>query len=90
MAATFCRLTVRSPFSGVQFVREWGAKMNDVGRDALAEAVTSLRMQAGRLYHIANKVVTTAYALEIRSVAAALDAEADRIAALAQRLSLQD
>ena len=64
--------------------------MNDGGRDTLADTVGSLRMHSGRLYHLANKVVTTEYALELRSIAAALDAEADRIAELTQRLSLPD
>ena len=53
--------------------------MSDVPHDAIADTEASLRMHAGRLYRIANKIVTTEYALEIRSIAAALDAEADRL-----------
>jgi hypothetical protein len=49
----------------------------------LADHVRSVRETAGRVYHLANKIVTTEYALELRSIAAALDAEADRVADLA-------
>ena len=56
--------------------------MDAVCRDALADHVRSLRETAGRLYHLANMIVTTEYALEIRSIAAALDSEADRLAEL--------
>ena len=57
--------------------------MNDEHR-VLADSIGSLRMYSGRLYRLANKIVTTEYALELRSIAAALDAEADRIADLAK------
>ncbi len=45
------------------------------------DAVSTLRLLSERLQGIANKIVTTEYALEIRSVAGALDAEAERLAA---------
>ena len=57
--------------------------MDAIRRDPLADHARWLRETAGRLYHIANKVVTTEYALELRSIAAALDAEADRVVDLA-------
>ena len=58
--------------------------MDAVRPAPLADHVRSLRETAGRLYHIANKIVTTEYALELRSIAAALDAQADRVADVAR------
>lgn len=53
---------------------------------ALAAALADLRRESARLWAVSNKIFATAYALEVRSAAAAIDASADTIeAALAKR-----
>jgi hypothetical protein len=49
-------------------------------KQIVEESVSTLRSLSERLQSLANKIVTTEYALEIRSVAGALDAEAERLA----------
>jgi hypothetical protein len=55
-------------------------------RDVMTAALAELRRQAEQLWAVSNKIFTTAYALEVRSTAAAISAAADQIEAeLAER-----
>ena len=48
----------------------------------LAEAVASLRQESERLWSLAGHIVATEDVLEARSIAAKLDAVADRVEAI--------
>ncbi len=60
--------------------------MADVTDADLREVVGELRALANRIVAISNQVLVTEYALEARSIAGAIDGQADRIeTAIAKR-----
>jgi len=52
----------------------------------LSECLALLRQDARRLWDLANRIVTTGYALEARPIAADLDAVGDQVADALARL----